>query len=305
MDETDIKLCQLLLSNSRLSYEELAQKLGLSINAIHKRVKALIDIRIIRSFIARPSLTSSNAIPVWVFGKCESKQIRDSQLRLSKNECTFWVAYSGGEFLYVGGYLHELSELESFTKFVLDETRMSEPTVGILPSMPRSLSQDALQHTDYAIISSLHEDSRKPLADVASELHLTTKTVRNRLQSMIEKQLIELTMDWYPDASNDIMSLVHLGLASDADKQSLSTTLLEAFSPNLLFPVVFGNLPNLLIYFAWTNTMRELDELRAKIAETKGIQSIMLNVLHIGYSFPTWRDKFIPETEIHGSLIQS
>jgi DNA-binding Lrp family transcriptional regulator len=296
MDETDIKLCLLLLNNSRLSYEEQAEKLGLSINAVHKRVKALVDLRIIRGFIARPSLTSSNAIPVWVFGRCESKHIRDVHLRLSKNDCTYWVGYSGGEFLYVGGYLRDLSELEPFSMFVINETRMSEPTVGIFPPVPaKSLGVDRLQHVDYEIISSLHKDSRKPLADIAEELHLTAKTIRNRLQRMIDKQLIDLTIDWYPDASNDIISLIHLDFFSSADKMAITSQLLQTFSPHLLFPVFFANLPNKVAYFTWTNTMKQLEELRAKLAEAKEIESTMLNVLQIGYSFDTWRDRQIEE----------
>lgn len=297
MDEKDMKLCELLLGNSRFSYEELAENLGVSINAIHKRVKALVDLRIIRDFVARPSLAAANAIPpVWVFGRCESKYIHDVHLRLAKNDCTYWVSYSGGEFLYVGGYLRDLSELDPYTTFVINETHMSEPTVGIFPFLPgQSPAGDGLQRLDYQIVASLHKDSRKPLADVAEELHLTAKTVRNRLQRMIDKQLVELTIDWYPDASNDIMSLMHLGLIPSVDKMALSSQFLEGFSPNLIFPVFFANLPNLLVYFVWTNTMRQLEELRAKFAEAKEVQSIMLNVLQIGYTFDTWRDKQIEQ----------
>src|SRR5208283_1508768 len=105
MDETDIKLCQLLLVNSRLSYDELASNLDLSINAVHKRVKNLIDLRIIRAFTARLSLSALHTINIWVFGRSQSKHPQEAHLRLKKNDSTYWVAYSGGEFLYIGGYL--------------------------------------------------------------------------------------------------------------------------------------------------------------------------------------------------------
>ena len=41
MDKTDIILTQLLLRNSRLPYRELAEKLDLSVNAVHKRIREL------------------------------------------------------------------------------------------------------------------------------------------------------------------------------------------------------------------------------------------------------------------------
>ncbi|MCL4518259.1 MAG: winged helix-turn-helix transcriptional regulator [Thaumarchaeota archaeon] len=101
MDEIDIKLCKLLMGNSRLSYDELASRLGLSINAVHKRVRALVDLGIVRAFTAKPSLSSLGAISIWVYGRSSSKQIQDAHQILKKNDSTYWVAHSGGEFLYV------------------------------------------------------------------------------------------------------------------------------------------------------------------------------------------------------------
>jgi Lrp/AsnC family transcriptional regulator, leucine-responsive regulatory protein len=293
MDATDIKLCQLLLINSRLSYDELASKLGLSINAVHKRVKALIELKIIRAFVARPSLMAINTLAIWIYGRCEPKQIRDAHLRLAKNDSTYWVAYSGGDFVYVGGYLHDISELESYVTFVRNEANMDYPTVGIISAMPKLDPKYQLSNTDIEIISSLHRNSRKPFADIASELHLTARTVRNRLERMIQNQSIDLTIDWYPDTSNDILSVLHLDIGTNKDIMSLSSQLLGEFSPNLLFPILFANIPNQLTFFVWTNTMKQLEDIRAKVAETQGIGSATLNVLQIGYSFDTWRDKLV------------
>jgi DNA-binding Lrp family transcriptional regulator len=43
MDKTDMSLIMLLAANSRLSYAKLAEKLGLSVNAVHKRIQLLIE----------------------------------------------------------------------------------------------------------------------------------------------------------------------------------------------------------------------------------------------------------------------
>ena len=45
----------LLSANSRSSYAELAEKLNLSVNAIHKRIQLLIEKGIIRRFTASSS----------------------------------------------------------------------------------------------------------------------------------------------------------------------------------------------------------------------------------------------------------
>lgn len=105
MDDTDIKLCLYLMSNSRTPYHELAARLGLSINAVHKRIRAMIDAGIIRGFNARVSLVSLRATIVWIFGRCDATNQGEAHLRLKNNDSTYWVAYSGGSYIYVGGYL--------------------------------------------------------------------------------------------------------------------------------------------------------------------------------------------------------
>lgn len=196
--------------------------------------------------------------------------------------------------LYVGAYLHDISDLDSYVSFVKSEAELYDPTVAILPSMPKMLSKDHLLHPiDYQVISSLHKNSRKSLADIATELNLSAKTVRNRLDRMIEERLIDLTLEWYPDASNDIVSILHISAAPDSDRTVLAASLAATFAPNVLFAVPFSNLPNQLISCLWVNTMRQLDELQGKIGTIGQIQAVTSNVLQIGYSFDTWRDKLV------------
>ncbi|MEM2129947.1 MAG: winged helix-turn-helix transcriptional regulator [Candidatus Bathyarchaeia archaeon] len=67
IDKTDAILCQLLLANSRLSYRDLADKLNLSVTAIHKRIQSLIELGIIRKFTAKISLGALKAIHIMSF----------------------------------------------------------------------------------------------------------------------------------------------------------------------------------------------------------------------------------------------
>jgi DNA-binding Lrp family transcriptional regulator len=292
VDRTDVTLCLLLMTNSRTPYHELASRLGLSINAIHKRIKAMTDSGIIRAFTARPSLVSLNAISVWVFGRSEAAHPGEVHLRLKNNDSTYWVANSGGGYIYVGGYLKDLSELDPYVDFVKKQGEIGEPTVGIIPPMASRLPAETLRPLDYQILESLHHDSRKPVTDVASEVRASAKTVHRRLDRMIEKGLVDLSIDWYPDASNDIVSLCHIDIAEKANRVEVSSSLKQSFSQNVLIDVMFSNLPNQLVMFLWTNSMRQMDDLREGIGREKGVESVTMNVLQIGYIFDTWRDKF-------------
>jgi hypothetical protein len=44
-----------------------------------------------------------------------------------------------------------------------------------------------------------------------------------------------------------------------------------------------------------------MDDLRERIGRENGVESVVLNVLQIGYMFDTWRDRLLPVTHA-GSL---
>ena len=290
MDGTDIKLCLFLLSNSRTPYHELASKLGLSINAVHKRIRGMVEAGIIRTFTARVSLVSLRATTVWVYGRSMAPDPGKVHLRLKNNENTYWVANSGGGYVYVGGYLRDISELDSFVSFVEKEGEIDELTVGILPQ-PSNSPKESLRPLDYQILASLHKDARKSATDVASDVHASARTVHRRLEWMIENGLVDFSIEWYPDASNDIVSVCHAEVARGASRHAVLGTLKQSFAENMLVEMMFSNLPNQLTLFLWTNSMRQMDELREGIEKAKGVESVKVNILQIGYMFDTWRDK--------------
>jgi F420-0:gamma-glutamyl ligase-like protein len=57
--------------------------------------------------------------------------------------------------------------------------------------------------------------------------------------------------------------------------------------------MIFSNIPDQFVSFLWTNSMRELSELKESILKEEGIDSISVNVLDVGYMFDTWRDKLL------------
>jgi len=295
MDRTDITLCLFLMSNSRTPYHELAARLGLSINAVHKRIGAMANLGMIRAFTAHPSLSFLGAIAVWVSGRSEAAHPSDLHQRLGKDDRTYWVANSGGGYIYVGGYLRDISELDEYVGFVKKEGEMSNPTVGIVPPMGRSSQKESLRALDYQILASIRRDSRKPATEIAAEVNASAKTVHRRLEWMQEKGLVDFTIDWYPDASNDIVAVCHVEVARGSDRMKVLENLRGRFAQNILVEMLFSNLPNQIALFLWTNSMKQMEDLRESVSGTEGVGSVLLNVLQIGYMFETWRDGLVLE----------
>jgi DNA-binding Lrp family transcriptional regulator len=293
LDERDITLVQLLLMNSRLPYHELASKLGISVNAVQKRINAMVEAGIIRAFRARPSLIASIAMTVLVYGKSSAPSTNGLQEKLSQgSDCIYWVAFAGGNLIYVGGYVREIAQLEQYVAFVKKTAQINDPVVGILPSWPLSSTRPKiLRPLDFQIINALHKNSRRPFSDVAEELHASARTVRRRLTEMIEEGLVELSLEWYPDASNDIITVFQISLDPSADRGIAIGLLTQMLGPKVLFSVTFSNLPNTMLCFVWTTSMKDLKDVREKLELEKTFESVIPNVLYTGYMFDTWRDK--------------
>jgi DNA-binding Lrp family transcriptional regulator len=297
MDKTDVILCQMLLADSRLSYRELAEKLDLSVTAVHNRIQNLIDTGIIRKFNTGISIFAQNAIHVFIFGNSKTNSISNLKQKLEKHGLIYWLAVGGGNFLYVGAYLRNLVELEPLVRFIKETAEMPEPTVGLmgfsapmfLKNIKKEIKND-LCELDYKIIRSLKDDSRKPTSVVAEELGVSTKTVRRRLNRMVNNCLIQFSIEWYPDESNDIMSIFHVNLKDDANPNT-PTALLQKHYPNTIFFWSFSNLPGSYVFMVWTPTTKELKEIRESFEKEPAVKSVAPNIIYTGYIFKTWRDQ--------------
>ncbi|MBN1358459.1 winged helix-turn-helix transcriptional regulator [Candidatus Bathyarchaeota archaeon] len=301
MDNTDIILLQLLLANSRLSYGKLAEKLGLSVNSVHKRIQSLIETGVIHKFTAKLGPLAANFFSVFISGTSQLSSFQDLPDKLNNHGSIYWLAIGGGKYLYIGAYLRRIDELEPLVRYIKTEAGMPEPTVGIMSSPASLFPTDpkpkdlALYDLDYKIIGSLKDNSRKPVSDVADELGVSAKTVRRRLSRMIKNFLIELSLEWYPDASNDIITLFDVSLKPDADL-SKANRISQKYSPNMLFSWSFMNIPGVVTCAVWTNTMKELQSIRENLEKEVGVLSAVPNILYVGYIFKTWRDQ-MPEKQ--------
>jgi len=298
MDETDIILCEMLLANSRIPYRELADKLHLSVNAVHKRIQSLQEIGVIRGFTARLSVYSLNAITVIVFGKGDSRAIADAKRRFEEAGNVYWISVASGDMIIVGAIIKGLQHLDAHIRLVNDALRFESPFVGILSApyiADERRSKPQMKKTDYQIISALRNNSRKTAAEVADELSISAKTVRRRLAWMEENRLVEFSIDWYPDASNDIMTLFQIDVEQSVEGWKIAMDLVKELAPNALFPMVFSNAPDEFFIFTWTPTVKDLSGVRERIAATNRVRKVVPNIIFYGETFDTWRDRLLAE----------
>jgi len=195
MDKTDLFLIMMLLANSRTTYRELASKIGLSVNAVHKRIQGLVQSGIIRTFSASLDIGMLKALTIIIFGKCQDCTVEEVLKRAQKNDAIYWISAAGGDFVYVGAHIRSISDLEPLVEYVRDELCIAEPTVGIENVQQHVCPEKELTALDYQIMRSLQKNSRKQIVDIAEELHISAKTVQRKLSNMEQNRMIKFSLE--------------------------------------------------------------------------------------------------------------
>ncbi len=300
MDETDGALCLLLSEDPRASYRELADRLRISVQAVHRRIQALRAKGVITGFTANISLEYLGAVRVDVVGQTQSDSIDDVVAALGKDDRVVTTLEASGHTLYVNGLLRNVSELDGFVEFVRRAAALPKTSVAIEtggPWAPRPVqgraASRALSDLDVRIIRALHADARKSTTDVAGEIGVSAGTVRRRLEAMIRDRAIEFTTDIDPTYSGDVSSIMGVTLEDGADRAKIAARLLQRFRPRIVYFLRFGNLPDFLVCATWTKTLNDLHELVREVEGEEGVRKVVANVPVAGYRFVSWRDKLL------------
>ncbi|NVM37356.1 MAG: AsnC family transcriptional regulator [Candidatus Lokiarchaeota archaeon] len=193
MDEIDLTILKKLLENSRLTYRELGEINDMSVSAIHKGIKSLEDNGIITAYIARPNILALKCLFVLIFGTSSAKSMDDVSKELGQHESIRFIGIAGARFLYITAYLKNISELQEFSSYVSKIAQISEPTIGII-NVPYMTTPEPLTSIDYKILKPLNRDSRKTITDMADDIGVSAKTVRNHLNRMIENKLASFSI---------------------------------------------------------------------------------------------------------------
>ena len=284
------------MANSRTPYKQLADNFHISVNSIHKRVKSLVQQGVIQHFKARLGIANfPNISNIVMFGVPNVKDKKLLLEQLGENEFIYNISRASGNKFYIHAYIRNINELDALVTFIRKTGKISELTVGIDRNMPSILIRDKLNlsNLDYLIVNSLKNNSRKTISDVAEEVGASTKTIRRRLDRLIEHFLIEFQIDWFPTI---IFTMIILKLKSDSliDDSDFNNNLKKNYGSQIVFSWAFSNLPHTKLICVWTKSMKELQEIESSLV-SENYDSVEVTILIEGINFPTWRETYLKE----------
>jgi DNA-binding Lrp family transcriptional regulator len=308
MDDTDRKLLLLICANPRTRLRELAKSLGISTQAVHRRIQALTEIGAIEGMTAGISIHYLHAVPLMIFGRSDTTSIEETFDRLGESEFSSIALAAGGNFLYVVGLLRDISELDSYSEFVKRAGKMPEPIVGIYgldyPEYRLTIDGGNRRHChrelsplDLRIIASLKGDARRPVADIADMVGASTKTVRRHLEDMIFEGSLEFYVPWDPVAGGNTFLLMHVNLRDGADKVEVGRRLLSKRLLRIVFIRAFRNIPGFLLCFLSLEKTEEIRMILREVGEDEDVLAVTPNFVYLERNYVTWRDK-LPEVRM-------
>ena len=291
MDEIDLFLIKKLFANSRITFRELATLTNLGVSAVHKRIRKLEEDGVINAYTARPTICALKSLWILIFGTSKAKSLELVCRTLGQHENVEFVAIAGGKFLYVSGFLRNISELQDYSSYVSKTAQIDNPTVGII-NMPYITIPEPLSAIDYKILKTLNRDARKPITDVADDIGLSAKTVRKRLNRMIENYLALFSIEYTPLYESSFITVYHLHLKEGTDMNSIIQHIEEKYSQNVMHLYSYSNIPNFMTITSWTKTAQE-SRLLQKQLKTEGFKDITPHIFLSLKWYDCWVDQLL------------
>ncbi len=302
MDETDLALLLILLRDSRTPYSTMAKRLKMSIPSVHKRIAALQEAGAIKKYIANLAWPHLNAVPVMIWGISGTFPLRDAVERIGKHNATRIVIQGSQNSLYIQAHLRDVQALGSYVAHCRKFAAMPNAVVGIesdvrYGSNPPYLTPEAgeLDSVDYRILWALHDDARKPIADVCKELRVSPKTVRTRLRRMRDRGLAEFYTQLQMGTEAGILAFFMLTLRPDVEPSAFRGRLLSELGPRVIWSTPLSNEPTSLPMLLWSPTAVVHEELVTRLSADVAVEKVVGHIsTHFDF-FETWRDDLLRE----------
>jgi DNA-binding Lrp family transcriptional regulator len=266
MDEIDFRILKILSDNCRTPYEMIAKGVGLTGNAVRKRVEDMMDRGIIDRFflcVSPAALGYNTIIAVFEHGE-------EAFDELSKGENVMFVI---GSVNGVGAAVFLFRPEESWREGLGAIFKK----IGSARLVSAFVYEEAIQGTkareiDRKIMRSMKDDVRKPVSDIADELKISTKTVRRHLDYLASREIMcpmVLIQPWNMDG------IVPYYLFVEFEEELGTERVISCFDKKFdkcWFRQKVGGKPIFLLQL-YARSFREIEEQRESLHGIEGVKN--------------------------------
>lgn len=306
MDDTDRKLVLLLFEDPRTPLRELAKGLGLSRQAVNRRMQILTKAGLFKSLRAEISMFYLDGVLVWIWGRSQAAILDNVLDNLGESKFTARVTVAGGNELFVWGYLRKMSELAGYVEFVRHVAEMPELTVG-LPCFCDGINPISfdgghppkewyrkLSSLDFKIIAALQGNARIPIPEIAGSIGASAKTVRHHIEAMRREGSLDFSAPWDSPPGEDMITMIYLTLRRSADTVGSARRLLRIDPIHFMYLRQFSNLPGFLVGLITSNRMTDIRKILREIKADEDVLSVTPNLIYSERGYDAWDYRLVP-----------
>jgi len=215
IDLKDRKILYELDRDSRQANKQIAHKVGLSEQVVGNRIKRLLDLKIIDYFYVKinPATLGYMHIKIYLRLHNITKEKEDLLVQdLNSQPGVFWLASLRGKYdLEVSIYVKNLSEfsqkydelLGKWGEYILErnvvllEKAYTYTKAYLVPLQKPELfiygegkEIVSLDNIDFSLLHILSKEGRKSLVEIATQLKISSDTIRYRIRHLQQKKVI-------------------------------------------------------------------------------------------------------------------
>jgi len=151
---------------------------------------------------------------------------------------------------------------------------------------------EPLTSIDYKILKTLNRDARKPITDIADDVGFSAKTVRKRLDRMIENNLVTFSIEWTPLYANSFVMVFHLILNEGTDLNSTLQYNNNKYSQNIAYCLSYSNIPNFITLHTWAKTSIDFQRIQEEL-QTEGYKDVVPHIFLSATWYECWVDQIL------------
>lgn len=246
MDKTDLNIIKILLDNSKISYKDISDKVGLNYNSIRNRVKKMLDNGIIRYNILINLVNFGYDIIHIMVKQVDDLESLVNKIRLLGN--VYILVKCINATYIIGISLKNRENSLELIKALLDPLK---PTIiSYRTNSPIKLSQTQIKIIRYLLLKP--SSSNK---EIALALNISPKTVKRNLDYLIKNAIIRFSILLDP---SKLESYINVGMIIRLNKNDDINKIYQILQNNFLMkPIVYEDIMLVILY---TNNISWIDE---------------------------------------------
>jgi DNA-binding Lrp family transcriptional regulator len=294
----DKNILMALETNCRVSYRTLADRLGVTSNAIKKRVRKLVDSGVIVQFIVELSLAMIDAELLMAEISTDGFENAEALIeRIGANPMVRTVyQLADGRYFAIAEVVgaQGLFELGRFLRGFEAVSEVEMHTIiqaGRKVDMEGSKVDTRGRKIDFTpqqlrVLHVLREDARMRVAEIAKRTGLTAAKVRRVLQQLIDGGGVHFTVRWNLSAGESIVMEFRITWdETSAASDDIVRWLQEEFPLNFWFAFTSASRPTMITEFV-VNHLREAEEISSRIKRVPFVKSVDTMVVYPPRKFP-------------------